>query len=204
MLSSRQQSLLEYVRTHRSNLESYDRIAQKIGLSSRQSVQYNLESLVKKGYLYRNAYGDLEATVKPIDAFLRIPLLGLANCKSEISAEYSEYEGEKLTIPARMLELGRESDLYAVTALGDSMQPEIQNGDFVIVEKSSRYVNAKKIYLIYDNSDNECLLKRIVYDRKTDKVQALISTNASAYPPRIIDDHQVKIEGVVRAVIKKF
>lgn len=204
MITQRQEKLLHYVEQQKGELVSYEKMAGLFGFASRQSVQYNLDSLIKKGYLFRDSAGILQTTMKPIEQFLSIPLLGLANCKSELSAEYTEYSGEKITIPARMLELGDGSNMYAVTALGDSMMPEIQDGDCVIIERSPDYVNSTKIYLLYDEDDNECILKRIIFDERKKLVQALISTNAVSYPSRTVAEKRLSIEGIVRAVIKTF
>src|SRR3990167_2573345 len=94
-------------------------IGQLIGLEHPQMIKHHLSQLVKKGLLdskYRSLNIDRSVTTRLIS----IPVLGSANCGEPTRLAEENLEGY-LRVSTSLLQDGSTGDLFALKAVGDSM-----------------------------------------------------------------------------------
>lgn len=108
-----------------------------------------------------------------------IPLLGSIACGEPILAEnnISEY----ISFPAELLPKGGK--FFFLSASGDSMEPNINNGSLVLIRKQSNVENGEIAAVIFDDA-TEATLKRV---NRQGKMMMLIADNTN-YPPIIVDE----------------
>jgi repressor LexA len=103
---------------------------------------------------------------------------------------------EEIEVPARMLGTGGER--YALRVRGDSMiEDGIQDGDVVVVRRTSRAENGETVVAIVDG---EATLKR--FYRAGSRVE-LRAANAGLQPLRLPAD-RVEIRGVLVGLLRRY
>ncbi len=109
-------------------------IAERIGVKSANAVLYQVRKLEKIGNIMRDNNGKVIGVSMPnsSNALAFLPLLGNAAC----GLPFEQIEQERM-IPAPLGFFRRSlsSKLYIVKAVGNSMSPKIQDGDYIVFEK---------------------------------------------------------------------
>lgn len=166
-----------------------------IGASSTSVVVHHMAQLEKKGYLKKNPHNtrDYQILKSPDKEIAYLNLYGLATC----GPEGSVLDGnpiDRVPISTKFLSFAANK-AFMVKAKGDSMLPKINNGDFVIVEKTNKAENGTTVLCV---NDEQILIKKIKQQSSKDKV-ILVSLNSDFEPFLAAEDFRV--EGVVRGVI---
>lgn len=122
-----------------------------------------------------------------------IPILGRVAAGIPIDAveEIIGYE----EIPKRLLAY---ASYFALKIRGESMQPNIQDGDIVIVRKQESASDGD-IVIAQVNHDEEATCKRL----KTYRDQTMLLSDNPAYSPQVYEAKDVHIVGVVTEVRRK-
>jgi len=170
-------------------------IQNDLGLSSPSVVAHHIQQLEKKGYLKRNPSNpkDYQIFINPEKPIVYLNQYGNAQCGHNGSILDSN-PLDRIPIASRILKFPAK-DAFIVTARGHSMQPQINEGDLVIVQKSNEANNGDIIVCIYGE---QILIKKIF---KKNNLITLISINSDNYSPIFVDDY-FRIEGVVKNIIK--
>ena len=122
-----------------------------------------------------------------------IPLLGLIAAGTPIEA--LQNPDDYLNVPKNLM---ATKDCYALEVSGDSMtEAGILDGDIVVIERCDTAENGAIVVALIQ--DHEATLKRL---RQRGNSVALESAN-QAYETRIFGPEQVKIQGVLRGLIRK-
>lgn len=184
---------LKYLRTQR-NMEQKD-IAQALGLKSPTSVT-NWEkgtNMAKTGHLndlatmFNVTMHDLVNTdlreipiseIHKIRDTVKIPVLGEIACGDPLTAE--ENVEEYRDRPTNNIPSG---DLFYLKAKGDSMEPLIPDGSYVLIREQADVENGE-IAAVLVNGDTEATLKKV---RKLDDMLLLESVNDD-YEPYIYNE----------------
>jgi repressor LexA len=166
-----------------------------LGFSSPSVVAHHILQLEKKGYLKRNPINpkDYQIFRNPDNPIVYLNLYGNAQC----GPNGSLLDGnpiDKIPIASRLLKFPAKEG-FIVTAKGDSMLPNISEGDLVIAQQSQIASNGNTIVCVHGE---DVLIKRIFIQ---DEHITLISDNNERYSPIIVNDF-FKIVGIVRNVIK--
>lgn len=118
--------------------------------------------------------------------FVKIPVIGVIACGEPIDAE--ENISEYRSVPADHVPSG---DIFYLRAKGDSMEPKIPDGSYVLCRKQSDVENGE-IAAVLVNGDEEATLKRVVKQGDIVLLQALNEN----YAPYILNaDNPGKIVG---------
>lgn len=137
-----------------------------------------------------------EGAVPMTDNFEYVPLLAKVSCGDGIDMDAIMEDGEhEALIPVPKEYISDKKRTFAFTASGDSMSPEIQNDDTVIVEYSKE-LSTTKIHLI--KYGNEFMFGRVV---KTSQGIEIDKTNRTYPPIRIPAGSDFEVCGVVKAVL---
>ena len=125
---------------------------------------------------------------------IELPLYGKIAAGQPIEALTDD--SNTVTVPAQLMGKGEH---YALEVEGDSMiDAGIFNGDTAIIERCETAENGKIIVALIDN--NEVTLKRL---RKKHHAIALEPAN-SDYKTRIFGPDQVKVQGKLVGIIRKY
>lgn len=104
---------------------------------------------------------DYPSNMMPVTGFERIPVLGKIACGDPITAieNISEYR----EVPKDYLDY--HGELFFLEATGDSMEPKIPNGSYVLCRKQED-VESGEIAAVLVNGDEETTLKKVIKQGK--------------------------------------
>jgi repressor LexA len=196
-LHKNQISLLRLLEQNIENPLSIRQIQDLLDFSSPSVVSYHIQQLEKKGYLKRNPHNpkDYQIFLSPEKEIVVINQYGNAQC----GPSGSILDGnpiDKIPIASKLLRFSA-NEAFIVSAKGDSMEPHIHEGDFLISQKHSSPNNGDIIVCVLDK---KVLVKK--YFRQANRI-TLISINNDKYPPiPVSEDDYFKVEGIVRNIIK--
>ena len=128
-----------------------------------------------------------------------IPVLGKVVAGTPIDAIENITDYIRVTNPA-----AADGSYYALHVTGASMEPEMKEGDLVIVHKQEYFDNGD-ICIVLVNG-NEATVKKV---QKSDQGITLIGFNAVVYPPHFynakeVEGLPVKIIGKVEEIRRKY
>ncbi len=230
MLTKKQYQLLLYIDKYvreTGTSPSYDEMRDALALRSKSGIHRLITGLEERGFIRRLAHraraveivklpglapgavANTEAAElrRPVIAYseanrrdvdrpqgFRLPLFGRIAAGTPIEA----FRDQNTTLDLPDCLLGR-GEYFALEVEGDSMiEAGILNGDWVIVERTSTVENGTIVVALVENS--EVTLKRL---RRRGKSIALEPANP-AYEIRIFGPDQVKLQGRVVAVVRKY
>lgn len=194
-LHKNQISLLDILEQNIENPLTIRDIQNNLGFSSPSVVAHHIQQLEKKGYLKRNQSNpkDYQVFRNPENPIVYLNQYGNAQC----GLNGTILDGnpiDKIPIASRILKFPANEG-FIVTAKGDSMLPQINEGDLVIAQKSPIANNGETIVCVYGE---EVLIKKFF---KQNEHITLISANNEKYSPIIVDEY-FNIVGIVRNIIK--
>jgi repressor LexA len=231
VLTKKQYQLLLYIDKYvrdTGTSPSYDEMRDALALRSKSGIHRLITGLEERGFIRRLAHraraveivklpgltpttaANTEAAAevrRPVVAYTerdrrdaerhegsRLPLFGRIAAGTPIEA----FRDQNTTLDLPDCLLGR-GEYFALEVEGDSMiEAGILNGDWVIVERTSTVENGTIVVALVENS--EVTLKRL---RRRGKSIALEPANP-AYEIRIFGPDQVKLQGRVVAVVRKY
>ena len=198
-LTKRQREILDYLHDfieQHGYAPSLEEIGRRFGLSSLATVHKHLTNLQEKGFIKRawNRSRSVELVPKPAGSrVLELPLLGYVAAGAPIEAVASS---ESIAVPENFI--GRR-ETYVLRVRGDSMIDEqIRDGDMVIVEDRKTADNGEMVIALLRGSD--VTLKKFYRDNGRVRLQPA----NPALQPIFVDAAQVKIQGVVVGVMRKY
>ena len=198
-LTRRQRQILDYLKEfidRHGYAPSLEEIGRRFNLSSLATVHKHLTNLQEKGFIRRAWNRSRSIELVPARTGTRafdLPLLGSVAAGAPIEAVVSP---ETVSVPEDLV--GRH-DTYALRVRGDSMIDEhIRDGDLVIVEDRRTARNGEMVIALLDESD--VTLK--TFHRENNRVR--LQPANPAVRPIVVDAGQVRIQGVVIGVVRKY
>ncbi|OGK61779.1 hypothetical protein A3I56_00425 [Candidatus Roizmanbacteria bacterium RIFCSPLOWO2_02_FULL_43_10] len=201
-----QAKILEAAKTHDVLTIGLRPLGKIIGEKSPQVVKHHLMQLQKKGLLVsltgEEMLQSLKYSAKQQPSFIKIPILGNANCGEATYLADERVEGY-ITISETLLE--KTHDIFALIAMGDSMNKadiggdNIEEGDYIIIDASYRVPRPGDYVLsIIEGCAN---IKK--FSRTKDDNVALLSESSVKYAPIYISEvDQFLINGKALQIIK--
>lgn len=223
MLTPKQQELLSFIQTRLEEggvSPSFEEMKDALDLRSKSGIHRLINALEERGFIRRlpNRARALEVLKLP-DAMHRAPapvitpqpkvapppLPTAANDVIEIplhgriaaGVPIEAMEGHNmLSVPAALLGAG---DHYALEVSGDSMmEAGILDGDFALIQRTDVAREGQIVVALID--DAEATLK---YFRREGSKVRLDPANA-AYEPQIYDPRQVRIQGKLAGLLRRY
>jgi len=198
-LTRRQREILDYLREFMEEhgyAPSLEEIGRRFGLSSLATVHKHLTNLQEKGFIKRSWNRSRSVELLPTRAggtALELPLLGYVAAGAPIEAVVST---ETVSVPEELV--GRR-ETYALRVRGDSMIDEqIRDGDIVIVEDRQTTQDGETVIALVDGSD--VTLKKLYQEGGRVRLQPANEGVA----PIVVDAAQVRVQGVVVGVMRKY
>ncbi|PIR45086.1 MAG: repressor LexA [Candidatus Vogelbacteria bacterium CG10_big_fil_rev_8_21_14_0_10_51_16] len=180
--------ILRFYRSRR-RMPSYSEIMELCGFHSKNAVFRLVARLEAAGHIVKDPQGKLT----PKNLYGGMKLLGSIEAGFPSPAEEQELD----TISLDEYLIPRRDASFLLTVKGDSMiDAGIHEGDLVIVERG---VTPKEGQIVIAEVDGEWTMKE--YRKVRGKVQ-LVPANKKYKP--IVPKEELKIEAVVRGVIRKY
>ena len=134
--------------------------------------------------------------------FYSYPILGEVAAGYEHFAEYEDSFGN-IDIPVSWTKGRKREDYFILRVSGDSMYPQYQDGDLVLVLRQTTMNYSGQIgVVVYD--DNKATLKKVEYVMGEDWMR-LVPINPS-YPPIMVTDERLehcRVLGIAKMVIRE-
>lgn len=158
-------------------------------------LKLSLALHVEPKFLFSDAVEELDANLKVYS----IPIVGKVVAGTPIDAIENITDYIRVTNPA-----AADGSYYALHVTGASMEPEMREGDLVIVHKQDYFDNGD-ICIVLVNGD-EATVKKVI---KSDQGITLIGFNATVYPPhfynvRQVEELPVRVIGKVKEVRRSY
>lgn len=198
-----QQKLLKILKQNVSEPLSIRELRDELEVSSPSVVQHHIKQLEKKGYLRKNQNDprDYQVLAEPDSNIAYLNLYGMAQC----GPNGQIFDGVPINkIPVYSPILGfPASEAFLVKAKGKSMEPDIHEGDMVVVRKTENPENNEII--VCCDEDGKVLIKRvqIISDKNnTGKKSYILSSLNNKFPAFLADPVDFRVQGVVKGVFK--
>lgn len=161
----------------------------------RNLLKLSLALHVEPKFLFPDAAQELDENLK----VYRIPVVGKVVAGTPLDAIENITDYIRVTNPA-----AADGSYYALHVTGASMEPEMREGDLVIVHKQD-YFDSGDICIVLVNG-NEATVKKVI---KSDQGITLIGFNATVYPPhfynaRQVEELPVRVIGKVKQVRRSY
>jgi SOS-response transcriptional repressor LexA len=212
-LTSKQENIVgvirELIKNHKENPTGYalHKYLSNLGVKdSLKSVMQVIEALEKKDLIKRDKEHKIYLVENDnyanLENVFSIPLYGLASCGEALA--YADDSAEDFLQISRSLFPGKsKSELFAVKALGDSMDKEkINDGDFVIFEKyEGKYLTELEGKIVVAVINGMATIKRF---KRIDKNTIGLFPNSknSIHHPIFLDkSDSILIAGVFKKVL---
>ncbi len=196
-LHKNQISLLNILEQNIDHPLTIREIQTELSFSSPSVVAHHIQQLEKKGYLKRNPGNsrDYQVFQNPESTIIHLNLYGNAQCGPNGSILDGNPK-DRIPIASRLLKFPVQ-DGFIVEARGDSMEPQINQGDLVITQTKKTANNGDIIVCVYDE---KVLIKKFF---KKDGYITLLSSNSEKYEPiNVAENVYFKIEGIVRNILQ--
>ena len=199
-LTRRQKEILDYLGGYigeHGYAPTIEEIGHHFGLSSLATVHKHLTNLQEKGLIKRAWNRSRALELVPTEVAVRaveLPLLGRVAAGTPIEAVSST---ETIFVPEDMV--GKKST-YVLQVKGDSMiEEQIRDGDYVIVEDRTAARDGEMVIALLEG-ENVTLKK--LYREGGGKIR--LQPANSRMKPIFVDQDQVRIQGVVIGVLRKY
>lgn len=97
----------------------------------------------------------------------------------------------------------RPENLRIITALGDSMEPTLKNGDMVLVDTAPHKLDLDGVYVLMDPESSQLWIKRVSRIKRDGKIIAVVTSDNPTTPPFGDPEGMTVVGKVVRALIVK-
>ncbi len=167
-----------------------------VGESHPQKIKYHMEKLEEKGLIYIDQdSGQIEFLRQEQQDSIQIPVYGMAQCgQGNLFAD--DTMDDIVSFPTKLL--GRyQNNVFATQAVGNSMYPKINNGDFVIVEHQITF-EENKVCLVLADGD-----PRIKQVMTLDNRHIALKSFNDEFETQILKSSDVQILGIVRKVVSE-
>jgi repressor LexA len=200
-LTKRQKEILDYIDSfiaERGYAPSFEEIAESFGYSSLATVHEHLSNLERKGYI-RKSYNESRSIelVRPGqgEPTLDLPLLGAVAAGLPIEAVP---DSETIAVPPDMVR--RQKDNYVLRVEGNSMiEEQIRDGDYIVVQSQENAEDGEMVVALV-GGDSATVKK--LYREPGNRIR--LQPANPTMSPIVVDARDVRIQGVVVGVIRKY
>jgi len=195
-----QKKLAKLSQTHDLRSLGLRQIARMIGENHPQKIKYHMQQM---GILEKQPKSKVTMSDSQL---IPIPLVGLANC-GEATIYAESYDNQLLQVSQRVLP-SKNTDLFAVQAVGDSMNQadingnNIEDGDYVIIDPNDKdFKDGDYVLSLINEMAN---IKKFSKDIRNKQV-ILLSESTENYSPIYIHEDDLSYfmaSGKVVSVLK--
>ena len=200
-LTKRQKEILDYIGTFidaRGYAPSFEEIAESFGYSSLATVHEHLSNLERKGYIRKSYNESRSIELVGHDGgtpSVELPLLGAVAAGLPIE---TIHDNETLAVPPDMV--SRRRDNYVLRVEGNSMiEEQIRDGDYIVVQAQE---NAEDGQMVVALVGGESATVKKLYREGGGRIR--LQPANPTMDPILVDAADVRIQGIVVGVIRKY
>ena len=213
-LSERQRAILKFIEKkvkERGYPPTVREIGEAVKINSTSVVNYNLNKLVKEGYITRSkkvsrgiSMANLqEVPLDVVDEMLRVPLMGQIVAGKPLPHPDNDlsYLDEETAIPVPHMLIGRNdpSKVYALKVNGQSMIDAMINEGDIVVLKRQEFAHNGEMGAVWLTERGETTLKQFYDEGERVRLQPA----NPMMDPIYVDKDKVQIQGKVLAVLRR-
>ena len=198
-LNDTQGKILDILEVNQENPLSMRQIADELGIGSTSTIHHHIKQLEKKGYLKRNLSNprDYKIFREPQNAVTHLPFYGLARCGpngNPLQGDVKEY----IPISTKLFSSDPDKTIL-LEAYGDSMEPSIHEGDYIVVDTSAKSGNGEMALcvLLEGNNVTEVLIKKVSAHPNHYVLQSM----NDKYKDIEVDKTELNVVGQIKGVI---
>lgn len=172
-------------------------IAANLGIST-SLVSYTIKQFEKRGILKRNVYNPKDFTI--IFSASKTPVYFVKFIEAKCGADGCLNEDEvidSVPIPIHQFSIVNPEKAILIRARGDSMEPNIVDGDMVLAEKISGEPYPNRVYLVINN--DQAFIKKFV---KLNEHASLVSLNPSYKAIPINEETNTRFIAEVKGILR--
>lgn len=164
------------------------------------TILYHIRKLEEQGFVVRDVNGRVVRVNSPDEnsAIAFLPLLGSARCGKPLENIIDDNTIRMVPIPLRLLGKNTKKQLYLIKAIGNSMEPKIEEEDFVIFESKHPQVGDLVVARLQDGFTIKVF--------KENQEQYILKPLNPAYEPYVFNKNQqgkqFNIDGVAVGVFR--
>ncbi len=150
-LDGRQRDILDFLYQNQEYSMTLADIGDAVGIDHPQKVLDKIDQLIRMGYIAKSPFGGYQVLKRfeETDQMV-LPFFGFAQCGNAGKSILAEYPRKKLEINRKHI-VESEKDSYFITrAKGDSMEPFIHSGDFLLIKVQSGFNSEDKVMVVHN------------------------------------------------------
>ncbi len=200
-LTKRQKEILDYIESFIDNqgyAPSFEEIAESFGYSTQATVNEHQTQLERKGYI-RKSYNEsrsIELVRRENETLaIELPLLGSVAAGLPIEAIQ---DNQTLAVPPDMV--SRRRDNYVLRVEGNSMiEEQIRDGDYIVVQAQDHAEDGQMVVALV--AGESATVKKL-YREPGGRIR--LQPANPIMEPIFVDARDVRVQGVVVGVIRKY
>jgi repressor LexA len=200
-LTKRQKEILDYISEFiaaQGYAPSFEEIAESFGYASLATVHEHLSNLERKGYI-RKSYNESRSIelLSPGqgEPTVELPLLGAVAAGLPIEVVQ---DNETLAVPPDMVR--RQKDNYVLRVEGNSMiEEQIRDGDYIVVQAQESAEDGQMVVALVSG---EAATVKKLYRERGGRIR--LQPANPTMEPILVDAADVKVQGIVVGVIRKY
>ncbi|MDD2693470.1 MAG: S24 family peptidase [Candidatus Gracilibacteria bacterium] len=198
ILNSFHKNILAFLSSNTDESFTLMDIGNEVGLDHPQKVQDKLSQLEKGGFIKRNPFGGFQvAKISENDNKIYLPFFGFAQCGNAGEAILDEYPKKKLPVDKDVINPMLQDEYFITRAKGDSMQPFIDNGDFVLIKVQEGYNPEDKVLIVNDGIPK---IKKVI----SDGGKVVLRSFNNEHKDFVLDeDNENHVVGIVKKTFPK-
>lgn len=196
-LDEKHRKILEILKKYDNHTElSYRKIWEESWLHH-QTVVNKIMQLEDMWYLRKNYNtNNFEILNNPVINISNIPIFWFALCWNKSELTVSEIPTWQIPCSTKLLWITNSDDYFFIEAKWDSMSPDINSWDYILIKKQSSFNDYSKFLVIHN------WVPRIKKILKVWWSNYLLSTNTNHEDIKLISEDDVEIVWIVKKVIK--
>lgn len=195
-LDTTHEKVLDFLRKNSGKELTLMEIWNAVWLDHSQKVLNKLDQLEKKWYIRKNyELKTYDVLNEPIKDVIYLPLYGSALCGNRGSEIINEEPSKMVWFNTSIFGISNVDKYILVQAKWDSMKPEIQDWDILLVHRQNNYLPQDKVLLVHQG---KLKVKMIL---KSGNDIYLISSNGNHEPVQVNEEDNLDIIGIVKKII---
>lgn len=196
-LDATHEKVIRFLRENSGRELTLMEIWNAVGLDHSQKVLNKLDQLERKWYIRKNfelkTYDVLEEPIKDV---IYLPLYGSVLCGNRGSAVVNESPTKTVWFNTSIFGINNTENYILVQAKWTSMNPEIKEGDVLLVHRQKDFSPQDKVLLVHENKPK---VKTIL---KTESEELyLVSSNQKEHPTLQVSPEDIDVIWVVKKII---
>lgn len=197
-LDARQRDILDHLYENQEYSMTLADIGAAVGIDHPQKVLDKIDQLIRMGYIAKNPFGGYQVLKRFEESDqLVLPFFGFAQCGNAGKSILEEYPRKKLEVDKKLVNLAEQDSYFITRAKGDSMEPFIRSGDFLLIKVQSGFNPEDQVMVVHNGLPK---IKKVLQDG--DRL-VLRSFNREFGDFVVEEDDDAQIVGIVKSRFPK-